>query len=305
MRRVLLIVCASFATSACATTPHFEKVTGVTPKSIIDVIQCEIIAAKKKRERVASENRAMARSKSISMLEASRPIMGVMGPPRARQTTSLRNFYAVADLTLQVDEQMTLAPSFTHTDVVSKSFTRIFDWGVRLDTQSHRVYTETVQFKIDELTDDKNLCPQRKIGLSLNGNLGIEEVVDMAFGSIDPDDQGVDWATPDPSDAGNREGSKSKAGAGGSGKSKGGSSKAAFGTSIEFNIVGAVTATGPTWSLVSFKGPGKLLSTQRNDTHKVTISFALSPSAAAYNNGILSNESLSSAISRKLLLQLQ
>jgi hypothetical protein len=315
MRSMVPILFLSLITAGCATTPSFDKISGVTPKTIVEVIECEIIAArdKKKREKMAStSNRSsMAGDKSIAMLDTKMtglPMLGakMTGPPKIVRVYDLTNFYAVADLTLQVDEQATLAPSFTHTDVVSKSVTRMFDWGVKLDTQSHRVYTETVQFNINGLSDEKNRCAQRRIGLSLNGTLGIEEVVNMAFGSIDPDDQSAGWPAPDASDTGSGGADPGRGKASGdSTKSKTSTSKAAFGTSIEFNIVGAVTATGPTWTLVHFKGPGKLFSTQRNDTHKVTISFALSPNAAMANNSILSSETLPSSISRRLLLQLQ
>ncbi len=277
MRPFVSILFVAFAISGCATTPRFEKVTGVTPKSIVDVIECELIAAKKKN------TLKVAREESLKR-------MGKL--PRTHPVRDLRKFQAVAELTLQVDEQATLAPSFTHTDIVSKTFTRIFDWGVKFDSQSHRVYSETVAFSIAAMSDDKNSCEQRRAGISLNGKLGIEEVVDMAFGSIDPDDQGIDLPET-PAEGGDGIGRK------------GGGSKAAFGTSLEFSVLGAITATGPTWTLVNFKGPGRLFATQRSDTHKVTISFGRTKQDAMIQNLLINNETLPSSISRKLQLQLQ
>lgn len=284
MYRVLLILCASLLTSACATTPGFEKITGVTPKTIVDVLECEIIAAKKKNTvRLARERRLQR--------------MGKL--PRNYPLRDLTTFVAVAELTLQVDEQATLIPSFTHTDVVSKTFTRAFDWGVKLDSQSHRAYSESITFIIGKMSDDKNSCEQLRRGISLNGKLGIEEVVDMAFGSIDPDDEGIDLPTSAPETSG-----------GGSNSRQGSGSKGAFGTSLEFNLTGAISASGPTFTLVHFKGPGKLFATQRNDTHKITISFANSRAVGAgvaannarLQNLLINNETLPSSLSRRILL---
>jgi len=294
MRRSLAIF-AVLITSGCATTPHFDKISGVTPKTIVDVIECEIIAARKKY-RIQSD------------VQWARFLTERQSAKQSQKLPDLRGFHAVAELTLQVDEQLTLAPTFTHTDVVSKSLTRIFDWGVKFDSQSQRVYSESVVFDIARMADDKPSCRDRPPGVSLNGTLGIEEVVDMAFGSIDPDDQGI--GLPEAENGGGRltpftpkgGGSKGKAagkkaGAGKGGGSKG-SAKGAFGTAIEFSIVAAISPSGPTWSLVSFKGPGKLFSTQRVDTHKVTISFARTAQGAALQNFLMTNSALPTLIKR-------
>jgi hypothetical protein len=64
-----------------------------------------------------------------------------------------------------------------------------------------------------------------------------------------------------------------KAGKGGGGD-KDGKKKNAFGTQIEFVLLKNLNSVGPTFTLQTFKGPGKLFSTQRTDTHSVTIGFA-------------------------------
>jgi|SRR5262245_2983018 len=272
MRRIALILFASFMTAGCATTPSFDKLTGVTPKSIVDVIECEIIAAKKKN--------AIKVARDLNLIR-----MGKL--PKTYPIRDLKRFVAVAELTLQVDAQATLLPSFTQTDIISKTFTRAFDYGVRLDSQSHRVYSETVNFTVAAMSDEKNSCEQRRAGISLNGKLGIEEVVDMAFGSIDPDDVGIELpeTPPDAGDSGGR---------------RGGGSKAAFGTALEFSLLGGVSASGVTFTLVHFKGPGKLFAAQRTDTHKVTISFARTKQDAMLQNLLINNETLPTSISRKI-----
>jgi hypothetical protein len=272
MRTFALILFASFMTAGCATTPSFDKLTGVTPKTIVDVIECEIIVAKRKN--------AIKVARDLNLIR-----MGRL--PRTYPIRDLKKFVAVAELTLQVDTQATLVPSFTQTDIISKTFTRAFDYGLKLDSQAHRVYSETVNYTIAAMSDEKNSCDRRRMGISLNGKLGIEEVIDMAFGSIDPDDQGIDLpdTSPDSGDSGGRRGS---------------GTKAAFGTSLEFDLVGALTASGPTFTLVHFKGPGRLFAAQRNDTHKVTISFARTKQDAMLQNLLINNETLPSSISRKI-----
>src|SRR5258705_742364 len=161
MRRVMFILCASLVTSGCATTPNFEKITGVTPKTIVDVLECEIIAAKKKNALRKVKERRLQRMRLL---------------PKNYIIRDLTTYVAAAELTLQVDEQATLVPSFTHTEVVSKTFTLAFDWGVKLDTQSHRAYSESITFTISRMSNDKNSCERLRTGISLNGKLGIEKV---------------------------------------------------------------------------------------------------------------------------------
>jgi len=295
MRSFASILFVSFILSGCATTPRFEKVTGVTPKTIVETLECEIIAAKKKNDIRVAREKAMARQNQRKKpLLPKRPEM-----PRNNDIKDLRDYVAVAELTLQVDEQATLAPAFTQTDIITKTFTRAFDYGVKLDSQAHRVYSESVAFRINDITDPNNSCERRRAGISLNGKLGIEEVVDMAFGSIDPEDEGIDFNASDSGDASGR---------------RGGGAKGAFGTSIEFDLLGAITASGPTFTLVHFKGPGKLFGTQRSDTHKITISFAdirnRGGAAGAVDNAriqnlLINNETLPAALSRKLQMNLQ
>jgi len=246
--------------SGCVTTPQFETLSGVTPKTIVDVIECELIEARQKI-RDANKN---------SKDKIKRP--------------TLDEWTAVADLTLQVDEEASLAPAFTHTDVVSKSLTRVFDWGVKFNTQATRIYTETVTFKIADL----KTCRRPPTKVSLNGNLGLQEIIDMAFGAIDQDDVGIGHPG-DPLTAPTRRArvptvTFSEKGYALSRKGKGnredrGKKENAFSTSIEFVVVKSLGPTGPSWNLANFRGPGKLFSVERGDAHKLRISFARGPDA--------------------------
>jgi hypothetical protein len=275
------LVAVATALTGCVTTPQFDKSSGVTPKTVVDVIACELIEA---RDKICRRNRELANLPPV----AYEPCLGlrqtsVFGRPLA----NLSNWTAVAELTLTVDEQATLAPSFAHTDVVSKSLTRAFDWGVKYSTEAQRIYTESVTFQIGNLRKKDGRCDTPPTRVSLNGHLGLDEVVEMAFGSVDEHDTGIGFSGdlfdgPKKSyDSGKTPSVKSLpflrrqprvGGRGGS--SSQGKKEASFGTSIEFVVTKGISSTGPTWTLAQFKGPGRLFSGERQNTHKLRISFA-------------------------------
>ena len=279
-----LIIALSVA--GCVSTPSFDNWSGVTPKTIVDTIECELITARNK-------------------IEAARR--------RNTKIQSLCDYVVVADLSLQVDEQMVLAPSFSHTNVVSRSLTRVFDWGMKFDTQAQRTFSQSVTFDISKLDLDKQRrCDRPQGGVSLNGDLGIEEVIEMAFATIDPNDVGIRPADNSPF-AGCPASLKveppvpynyrgpAKTGRGAGGGDKDGKKKNAFGTQIEFVILKNLNSVGPTFTLQSFKGPGKLFSTQRTDTHSVTIGFARAEPEAEKQNEKQQIESLKNRFSRQPL----
>jgi hypothetical protein len=212
------ITAISIVLSACTSIPKFEKTDSVTPGVIVDVIQCELIEARNKQARMQYH--------------------GKKGE---------EYWVAVADLTLQIDEQAALTPSFSHI------FASTIDWGLKLDTQAQRVYTQSIQYIIPELRSKKCESDIDPNGQLLAGKLGLDEVVKMAFDSIAPNED------------------KDKGLALYENKQK----SASFGTSIQFVITKNVNSIGPTWTLAHFKGPGKLFLAQRTDTHKLSISFAL------------------------------
>ena len=201
-----------------------------------------------------------------------------------KKRPTLDEWTAVADLTLQVDEEASLAPAFTHTDVVSKSLTRVFDWGVKFNTQATRIYTETVTFKIADL----KTCRRPPTKLSLNGNLGLQEVIDMAFGAIDQDDVGIGHpgdpvtstnpARPRPDRGLFREGlraqQKRKREQGGEGQER---ERLQHLHRVRGGEI--PRPDGPVVEPVQFPGPGRLFSVERGDAHKLRISFARGPDA--------------------------
>ena len=57
------------------------------------------------------------------------------------------------------------------------------------------------------------------------------------------------------------------------------SGKGVFGGSIQFLVTKNLTAAGPTWALVSFKGPGSLVNLSEVNTDKITLAFTQGPNA--------------------------
>ncbi|MDX2205995.1 MAG: hypothetical protein NW223_24830 [Hyphomicrobiaceae bacterium] len=209
---------------ACTRLPEYENrlTGGVTPRDVTEAIECELFAA-------------------LPIWKAARKDQIVKG-----------QLVAVADLTLQVDEQATLTPSFTHTAAISPAFSRIFNWGLKLDTQATRTYSESVFYRLDpdKLRASDGRCKSRDgRRQSIVSDLGLAEAVtrglqsETIHGEFAKSNTAVD---------------------------KG---KAAFGQTVNFVVAMNVSGMGPTWNMTSFKGPGSMLLAQRSDTHKVIISF--------------------------------
>jgi hypothetical protein len=53
-----------------------------------------------------------------------------------------------------------------------------------------------------------------------------------------------------------------------------------FGGSVSFTVKKAITATGPTWTLINFKGPGQAFSASDNNVDKLTVAITQGPKAS-------------------------
>lgn len=258
-RALLLAFIFSMLSGGCVTMPEFDKMSGITPATIVQVVKCELIWARSDHPQLWGDAR-----------------------------TGVKQWVAVADLTLQVDESTTLTPSFTHTDVVSRSFSRLFNWGVKLDTKAQRTYTQSVAFEIADLKDPAGECSDREsVGggrFALNGRIGLSEVVGMAFGAakyvpnegFEPHDRYP--LAKDAREPKSRTGSKY------------------FGQSLQFVVTKNVNKVGPTWVLTFFKGPGGFLTMERGDTNKLAISFAPDVNVANMSNNILLQQDTASRL---------
>ncbi len=330
MRSYFPIVLGCVLISGCVTTPQFEKISGVTPKSVVDVIACELIET---RDRICRDIRKQGKLRSGTRdpcddRDDGKKLKDVRtkdGKPLA----NLAEWIAVADLTLTVDEQAALAPAFAHADVVSKSLTRAFDWGVKYSTEAQRSYTELITFKIKSLTKREGGCDEPPTRILLNGNLGLGEVVELAFGSIDSYDTGIGFSGAEDTAsrtkqrdrgsvdrrkhpaktlyraerdgggrAGQRNGGKASERDGGGGKKEG-----PFGTSIEFVVTKSLNATGPTWTLAHFKGPGKLFTGESQNTHKLRISFGKEKPDTRDRSGTAAAEDEAKGVNYRLLFE--
>jgi|SoiMethySBSTD1v2_1073268.scaffolds.fasta_scaffold00027_1 hypothetical protein len=197
----------------CAGVPSFDIVAPITVEQIVDQVQCEIGEAARKFKRLA-------------------------GPEGWR---------AVADLSLNVEDNLALTPTVTFTEPLPAppiGETLTFGLSAALRGQRQRIYSEKLEIVVAPLA--KRFCDRAPDKwYDLTGNLGIVEIAEIAMRSHGADDPAAQFTTKD-----------------------------AFGTTVQFIITKGVSGVGPSWRLVRFSGPGGVLATDRRDTHKLIISFA-------------------------------
>lgn len=174
--------------------------------------------------------------------------------PENQATVAAADYVVAVELDLMVNDDGSLAPSFTYTNGLFS-----FNAGAKLDAQREQSYTEQFFFRLkdfDELkkADAKNslrvgrevnsaACP--KVDTPLAGELGIEDTFRMANNVPFADYQ-----------------------------TKLNGTKGVFGGYVNFVIVKNLNAVGPTWTLKHFKGPGNLAGVSETNTDKITFAFA-------------------------------
>lgn len=154
------------------------------------------------------------------------------------------------EINLTVTDDGTLSPSFTGMSGVL-SFTS----GIKLEQSRAQNFAEQLFFSmrsikrgIDTLkkTGDYDEARRRcsmNADTNLSGKLGLKEAFDLAITS----GTSLDWTTKAPTGV--------------------------FGGSITFIVDKEITATGPTWRLVNFSGPGSFLTASNKNTDKLTFAF--------------------------------
>jgi hypothetical protein len=149
----------------------------------------------------------------------------------------------VADLYLQVDDNVGLSPSLTYIAPLVEAGTQ---WTIgasgNLKRSRQRVYNESLRLNLAKL--DGRTCNKVVVDYDLTGDLGIEETLIIASQSFDPKEDRVQFAD-----------------------------KEAVGQTLQFVITKNI-AGGPTWTLTHFVGAGPLAGAERVDTHKLIVSFA-------------------------------
>jgi hypothetical protein len=169
-------------------------------------------------------------------------------------------WWAVADLTLQVDDSADLAPKVSFIRPLAVEATNFtFGAGAELKSTRQRIYSETIELQVTKAKASK--CDTLKDSFDLTGDLGIMEAVRIGTQSYDKTDGGVGFPVSD-------------------------DKKTAFGQTIQFVITKNVSGVGPAWTLVHFVGPGGFFGAERVDTHKLIISFAKVPAKEATKKGI-------------------
>ena len=211
-----------------------------TVKTIIERIQCEI--------------RDMVRTDITDPTDPSRKYGGLLRS---------WDMDVLIALSVEVNNTGGLTPSLTYLKALSPATSFMFSGNFTLSESRDHTFTENLQYSVRQIYIDwyaYNLaekaginpltlgltahdCPQADTFLS--GTLGIVDFVAMAATS-----EGLNTdTTPDK----------------------------VFGGTIKFLVTKNTNGTGPTWSLIHFKGPGGLLGLSQVNTDQVVLSFAQGP----------------------------
>ena len=156
------------------------------------------------------------------------------------------DYQVAVTLSLEVNDTGGLAPSASYLNPLSKVASFAFGGSGTLSESRDHNFTENLQFSFREIYKDwkriPTAYPPPVADTNLAGNLGIKDFVAMAETS--------------PGLAEDRK-----------------SPNSVFGGSVQFLVTKSVSALGPTWSLVHFKGPGGVNLSEIN-TDKMTLAFA-------------------------------
>lgn len=164
------------------------------------------------------------------------------------------DFVVALQLSLTVNDDGSLAPSFTYTNGLFS-----FNAGAKLEAQREQNFTEQLIFSIKDIRTEMILAQEasRKLGrevdsfrcpevdTNLAGELGLVQSAEMAFTS-----EGLNLTT------------------------KLSGTSGAFGGYVNFVITKNLNSVGPTWTLRHFKGPGSLAGISEVNTDKLTFAFA-------------------------------
>jgi hypothetical protein len=155
-------------------------------------------------------------------------------------------------LSLEVNDTGGLSPSLSYMNPLTSATSFVFSATGTLSESRDHNFTENIQLSVRNIFTEwktnanPHNCPAPDTNLS--GTLGLKDFVAMAD------------LTP------NLDNSQTLAG------------KGVFGGSIQFLVTKNLSAIGPTWSLVHFKGPGAASISEIN-TDKITLAFAQGPNA--------------------------
>jgi hypothetical protein len=156
-------------------------------------------------------------------------------------------------LSLEVNDTGGLAPNLAYIDPLSKLASFMFNGTGTISESRDHNFTENIQLSVRNIYTEwrtnanPHNCPVADTNLA--GTLGIKDYVAMAALTPHLDQKQTI------------------------------SGKGVFGGSMQFVVTKNLSALGPTWSLVRFKGPGPLVSLSEVNTDKITLAFAQGPNA--------------------------
>jgi hypothetical protein len=156
-----------------------------------------------------------------------------------------------AALSVEVNNTGGLAPVMSYMNPLTAATSFAFGGTGTLSESRDHTFTENLQFSIRDIYNDwrtgadPHECPLSDTELA--GTLGISDFVAMAAGSADLDES-VNLT-----------------------------SKGVFGGTMQFLVTKSLSALGPTWTLIHFKGPAGLASLSEVNTDKLTLAFAEGP----------------------------
>jgi hypothetical protein len=179
------------------------------------------------------------------------------------ETLQKGNFMVAIQLSLTVNDDGSLAPSFTYTNGLFS-----FNAGAKFEAAREQNFTEKLIYSMKAIQDEvkrakivsaklhKDInpfaCPT-VVDTNLAGDLGLRESVQMALTSPDLN-LGTKLTGTD----------------------------GAFGGYVSFVITKNLNAVGPTWTLTHFKGPGSLAGVSEVNTDKLIFAFAQATPADLY-----------------------
>ncbi len=163
-------------------------------------------------------------------------------------------------LSLEVNDTGGLSPSLAYLNPITKATSFMFGANGTLSESRDHNFTENIQLSVRTIYIDwkykgiPHNCPTADTNLS--GDLGIRNFVAMAA---------LTQHLNESNNSAGKDQSKNSAG------------KSVFGGSIQFLVTKNLSAVGPTWSLIHFKGPGPLANVSEVNTDKITFAFAQGP----------------------------
>jgi hypothetical protein len=172
-------------------------------------------------------------------------VAGDFGAEQDRVKIVEQDIQAVVELSLSVAQDGKLAPSFS---LIQAPLT--FATGFSYERTREQNFITYLTFSLAELSQtNRNKKCDLPADTNLAGNLGIKQIFAMSN-------------TSGPFKRWDETGSNG-----------------VFGGSVSFTVDTQLAATGPTWKLTTFEGPGSLLSASNKNVDKLTFGFVRGPKA--------------------------